>query len=123
MPKNLNLIKNLGESIEKISTIEKLAIFCFTLVIIFSIIFKYQFSLPTILYCFSGVCYFSYIKYFRVSREITTLDDCDVKRIRFITNYEFQRITPFQVDILMFASIILFILATISFIFYIIIPK
>ena len=59
----MGIIKELGNIINSVEH-ERLSIFCFTLIIIFSLIYWNKYSISVILLCFSLILYFFFISFY-----------------------------------------------------------
>ncbi len=108
------IVKEIATGINKINKVERIAVFCCTLIIITSIIWSRYYSLPIIMYCLSGIAYFLLLGYFRVEENHTTKETDGTVNHTVKSEYQFARRDLGMLYVLKVASFLFFILASIS---------
>lgn len=88
----MGAIKEIADGLVKLVQIEKVAIFCFTVVIIVSLIKQFDYSITVILYSLGIMIYFLYIGFHRCEKEESKIDDKDPGKTITIyqSGFEFQ---------------------------------
>jgi hypothetical protein len=105
-------VKAIAEAFQNINLAERLVVFCCTLISIFALFFERKYSLPVVLYCFSGISYFTYLGYFRKEETNDYPEGNIIKRITK-SEYEFARGDVDKLIVLKIVSFLFFIFATI----------